>query len=578
MASAACLSTNRKSYRKQTTRTNGRSPNYILLFFVYAFVFLFCWLVSSILRSLLPDPLQGGRGVREIEQEIHFTSRTLLQHNCTPRSIDEFPGDFMTPEQRSQGGVVVHIIIAIYMFAALAYICEMYFVPSLTVLCHLLHLQHDVAGATLMAVGSSAPEFAASVIGAFITKTDIGIGTVVGSLVFNLFIIIACCCFFAGRVVPLTWWPLVRDCTVYVIGIIGLIAVMHDNLASWYESMILFTGYIFYIILLYFNPRLSKMANEWSEQRRLKKLQKKKEKESEGSDKAPLLEKQTSDGGYGALSVADGDVGGNGSQENDEGGNGSQENDEEKNIDEVESNFMKDNGTITVDIKQKGYVPNEDPFYKYENCRHAMSPPMGPIRYSMYILGLPLILLMFLTIPDCRQKRWRWWFMVTFLMSTVWIAGVAYVLVWMVAIIGDTFGIPDSVMGITFLAAGTSIPDAMASSLVAADGLGDMAISNIIGSNIFEIFICLGCLWFIRSLISDLEPVYIYSSGLTFTSAVLLLTVFIAFVSIHLNGWKLDKKMGVISTISYAIIITFSILYELNVFMDVNPPPCPYAS
>ena len=35
---------------------------------------------------------------------------------------------------------------------------------------------------------------------------------------------------------------------------------------------------------------------------------------------------------------------------------------------------------------------------------------------------------------------------------------------------GDTFGIPDTVMGLTLLAAGTSIPDALSSLFVARDG------------------------------------------------------------------------------------------------------------
>ena len=38
-------------------------------------------------------------------------------------------------------------------------------------------------------------------------------------------------------------------------------------------------------------------------------------------------------------------------------------------------------------------------------------------------------------------------------------------------ILGNTFNIPDAVMGLTLLAAGTSVPDAMASVLVARDGM-----------------------------------------------------------------------------------------------------------
>ena len=60
--------------------------------------------------------------------------------------------------------------------------------------------------------------------------------------------------------------------------------------------------------------------------------------------------------------------------------------------------------------------------------------------------------------------------MVTFINSIVWIAIFSYLMVWMVAVIGFTFGIPDSIMGITFLAAGTSVPDAMASVMVARQG------------------------------------------------------------------------------------------------------------
>jgi hypothetical protein len=44
-------------------------------------------------------------------------------------------------------------------------------------------------------------------------------------------------------------------------------------------------------------------------------------------------------------------------------------------------------------------------------------------------------------------------------------------MVWMVTIIGFTFGIPDSIMGITFLAAGSSVPDALSSVLVVRQGM-----------------------------------------------------------------------------------------------------------
>lgn len=45
-------------------------------------------------------------------------------------------------------------------------------------------------------------------------------------------------------------------------------------------------------------------------------------------------------------------------------------------------------------------------------------------------------------------------------------------------IIGYTLGIPDVIMGITFLAAGTSVPDCMASLIVARQGMGQVSAPN----------------------------------------------------------------------------------------------------
>lgn len=71
----------------------------------------------------------------------------------------------------------------------------------------------------------------------------------------------------------------------------------------------------------------------------------------------------------------------------------------------------------------------------------------------------------------------------------------------MITIIGTTLGIPDTVMGLTFVAAGVSIPDALSSIAVIKEGYGDMAVSNAVGSNVFDIFVCLGLPWFIQTTI-----------------------------------------------------------------------------
>ena len=55
-------------------------------------------------------------------------------------------------------------------------------------------------------------------------------------------------------------------------------------------------------------------------------------------------------------------------------------------------------------------------------------------------------------------------------------------------------------MGLTFLAAGTSVPDLLTSVLVAMKGEGDMAVSSSIGSNIFDVTVGLPLPWLIYTI------------------------------------------------------------------------------
>lgn len=64
-------------------------------------------------------------------------------------------------------------------------------------------------------------------------------------------------------------------------------------------------------------------------------------------------------------------------------------------------------------------------------------------------------------------------------------------------------------------------------------------------------------------------------SGLTYSTVSLLSTVVFLIVATHLNGWKLDRKYGIILMIWYLIFITFASMYELNVFGYLNPRECP---
>ena len=106
----------------------------------------------------------------------------------------------------------------------------------------------NVAGATFMAAASSGPELFINIVGTFVTKNDLGVGTIVGSAVFSTLAIPTCCAFFATQIIDLEWWPISRDSLAYCISVILLIFTLYDGRIEWYEAIILVITYVLYIL------------------------------------------------------------------------------------------------------------------------------------------------------------------------------------------------------------------------------------------------------------------------------------------------------------------------------------------
>merc|ERR1719154_445726 len=127
--------------------------------------------------------------------------------------------------------------------------------------------------------------------------------------------------------------------------------------------------------------------------------------------------------------------------------------------------------------------------------------PDGTLSKVMWIISLPLMVPMWATIPDPQDEKRKKFFPIAFIVSIVWIAVFSYFMVWWATLAGDTMGISDAVMGLTFLAAGTSVPDLITSVLVAKEGKGDMAVSSSIGSNLFDVTVGLPGPWLLYTII-----------------------------------------------------------------------------
>ncbi|EDL28477.1 solute carrier family 24 (sodium/potassium/calcium exchanger), member 3, isoform CRA_a [Mus musculus] len=491
-----------------------------------------------------------GRKLMQVNDTLTSEDAGLQSSkNCTEPALHEFPRDIFSNEDRRQGAVVLHVLCAMYMFYALAIVCDDFFVPSLEKICERLHLSEDVAGATFMAAGSSAPELFTSVIGVFITKGDVGVGTIVGSAVFNILCIIGVCGLFAGQVVALSSWCLLRDSIYYTLSVVALIVFIYDEKVSWWESLVLVLMYLIYIVIMKYNAcihqcferrtkgagnmvnglannaeiddssncdatvvllkkanfhrkasvimvdellsayphqlsfseaglrimitshfppktRLS-MASRMliNERQRLINSRAYTNGESEVAIKIPI--KHTVENGTGPSSAPD------------RGVNGTRRDDIVAETDNETENENEDNENNENDEEEEeDEDDDEGPYTPFD-------PPSGKLETVKWAFTWPLSFVLYFTVPNCNKPHWEKWFMVTFASSTLWIAAFSYMMVWMVTIIGYTLGIPDVIMGITFLAAGTSVPDCMASLIVARQGWGIWLCPIPIGSNVF---------------------------------------------------------------------------------------------
>lgn len=154
------------------------------------------------------------------------------------------------------GAIIFHIFGLFYIFLAIAIVCDEFFVPAIDVLVEKLNISPDIAGATFMAAGGSAPELFTAFIGTFIAKSDVGFSTIVGSAVFNVLFVIGCCAVFSSGCLVLTWYPFARDCLYYIISLCVLAAFFFDKTIWWYEALMLLLMYGGYVAVMINNARI----------------------------------------------------------------------------------------------------------------------------------------------------------------------------------------------------------------------------------------------------------------------------------------------------------------------------------
>ncbi|CDQ57725.1 unnamed protein product [Oncorhynchus mykiss] len=593
-------------------------------------------LQSAPRRTLLTTKHQGGHNVSGMED-----MPVAMKSSMDEMNQGDYPTDLFNLEERRQGAVGLHMFGMLYMFIALAIVCDEFFVPALTVITEKLQISDDVAGATFMAAGGSAPELFTSVIGVFISHSNVGIGTIVGSAVFNILFVIGMCALFSKEVLQLTWWPLFRDVSFYIIGLLMLILFFLDNQIFLWESIALLMCYLSYVTFMKFNanvetfiksklgqnqvdeveaaPKVSFAATFSSPDvflthvpfafgRRLHACSVRKgylKVATTGDDENKLTAKPRLQRGGSSASLhntlmrnsifqlmihtldplSEGRFKEKASilhkmakQKCQDGGDGEKPNGvagelyisnvrkSDKNIPNSSNVTVEVTSPANGDVGPVGFVyqipPKSAEEEEDEDAPLSLEWPETNRKRITYLLILPIVFPLTTFLSFSFLQTSTKFFPITFIGSICWIAAFSYLMVWWAHQVGETFWITEEIMGLTILAAGTSIPDLITSVIVARKGLGDMAVSSSVGSNIFDITVGLPFPWLIYGLVNDFKAVQVSSNGLFCAIVLLFLMLLFVIISIASCKWKMSKVLGGLMFLLYIFFLVTSVMLE----------------
>lgn len=486
--------------------------------------------------------------MRPAEEVDEYGELVMREHNPLAAARRLSGGAACTGDEGSVGHAVLFFLVILYMFLGLAIVCDDFFVPSLEALSEKLSLSEDVAGATFMAAGSSAPELFTSVADAFGPRNSMGIGTIVGSAMFNILVIVAMAAAATKQTLHIDWRPLMRDATFYGISLalMSIMILTGNGAVEWWEGLLMVAGYVCYVLFMTINARVfdwcARVQGRYQVAPKPSTTQLASIKDSlhvddEGTavpNPAAATGATPGDGSEPVVPIKPADL---------EAGAEAKEAAAEK---------AKEGAEAAGAAKEEEEEEEDESRFAWpDTCSERI----------LFIFAFPYLVLMTYTIPDCSKPRWEKWYLVSFGMSILWIGGLCWIMVVMASLVGCILDIDPPVMGIVVLAVGTSIPDALGSMIVARQGEADMAIANAVGSNVFDILLGLGLPWFMSSLMhGDSNQVNV--DGISVGLVILFCTIFLFIGVIAVNKFRMNSTLGYVFFVAYILYLTYTLLAE----------------
>lgn len=538
------------------------------------------------------------------------------------------------------GAVILWVLIVLYAFMGIAIVCDEHFMPALEKISEKLHLSEDVAGATFLAAAGSAPELFSNTVDTFAFENSIGVGTIVGSAMFNILIIIAAAAVVAPEPLKIDWRPFARDVTFYSASIALVLILFADGKVWWWESIIFLSLYALYLVYMVKNVaimsaccplkddtdnagislevntlnhlRASRSGSEVSDISETSSLR----SAIVSSDiDGPSATRRKFRAAVIAVTIANRadstahlSAQSTSSSRRNSQSQGASQTSSRKGSNATDATpsqkfraavrvvvisrylMNKHRAEERADGQIRMHIQHEDDDNDTDEKKEISIPSVcAPIEeveegeaeedawyltcpsIALEWLSKPLVFIFKYTIPPCQEARWEKWYMLSFFMSIIWIAAMAMAMVTLCTFCGCLLGISPIVLGVTFLAVGTSVPDALGSILAAKEGMGGMACSNAIGSNVFDICIGLGLPWLIKTVFfkkHSHERYMAVSEGELVTPIIILFsTVGLVIIIFIATGFRLTKGMGVSLVFLYLAYIVYSLWDGIAVAM-----------
>ena len=117
------------------------------------------------------------------------------------------------------------------------------------------------------------------------------------------------------------------------------------------------------------------------------------------------------------------------------------------------------------------------------------------------------------------------------------------------------FGMTEKLVGLTIVAFGTSLPELITSTIAAARKKADIAVGNIVGSNIFNLLFVLATTAVITPL-----PYFTETTNFVVDNIVAIATAVLLFIGVLNKEQKLKRWCGIVMVASYGVYFAYLLM------------------